>query len=416
MFGTLFVQECKMTLKSLTYYILIAVIVFFYGTQMGSFAGLSKPVGGQEETYGTKPSEDKNKVMEITLAMLANDYESNEYTAYPVGFYKKVVLNEKKQEKIHQILKECTGLDDGYADAVQQEEIRETGDDIQKIMAGIVQGRLAADPSLTYGRFLELMEQVDELLGGGTDYDPVTVGTNAVDPLTYEEAMESYEACLNTDRISRGYARLFCDYMGIILSLLPVFLAVTRSIRDRRAQVSEVIYARKVSSASVVLSRYLAAVVMVGIPVLLLSIMPLLQCVYYGKSLGVSVDIFAFVKYFCGWLLPTIAVVTAMGFFVTELTNGPAAILIQGVWWVVSIFFNFQNLVGSMGWNLVPRFNNNEKTAIWLAVFPQMVKNRIFYSILAAVLAAATVWIYQLKRKGVLGNGGKISANRKRVS
>lgn len=100
----------------------------------------------------------------------------------------------------------------------------------------------------------------------------------------------------------------------------------------------------------------------------------------------------------------------------TELTNGPAAILIQGVWWVVSIFFNFQNLVGSVGWNLVPRFNNNEKTAIWLAVFPQMVKNRIFYSILAAVLAAATVWIYQLKRKGVLGNGGKISANRKRVS
>ena len=405
-----------MILKSLTYYILLAAVIAFYGTQMGSFQGLSQPVEGREETYGTKPSEDKNKVMEITLAMLADDYDVNEYTAYPVGFYKKVILNKEKQEKIHQILKECTGLDDGYADAIQHVEAPETESDLQRMIVGLRQGRLPAAPSLTYERFLELMGETDDLLGGGTDYDPESVGSNAVDPLTYEEAMESYEASLYTDRISRGYARLFCDYMGIMLALLPVFLAVTRSIRDRRAQVSEVIYARKVSSAAVVLSRYLATVVMIGVPVALLSIMPLLQCVYYGKSLGVSVDIFAFAKYFCGWLFPTIAVVTAMGFFVTELTNGPVAILIQGVWWMVSIFFNFRSLVGGVGWNLIPRFNNHAKTDVWLQVFPQMVRNRIFYSVLAAALVAATVGIYQLKRKGVLGNGRKISANRKRVS
>ncbi len=275
-----------MTLKSLTYYVLIAVLVFFYGTQMGSFAELNKSVEGREETYGTKPSEDKNKVMEVTLAMLADDYEYNEYKAYPVGFYKKVILNEKKQEKIHQILRECTGLEEGYADAVQQTVHPETADAALVVMAGAGEGRLAAAPSLTYERFLELMGQVDELLGGGSDYDPETVEGNAVDPLTYEEAMAAYEMTLNTDRITRGYARLFCDYMGIVLSLLPVFLAVTRGIRDRRAQVSEVIYIRKVSSAAVVLSRYLAAVVMIGIPVLLLSIMPLFQCIYFGKPLG----------------------------------------------------------------------------------------------------------------------------------
>lgn len=416
MFGSLFIQECRMTLKSLTYYILLAAVIFFYGTQMGTFNGLSKPVEGQEKTYGSKPCEDKTKVMEITLAMLADDYEANEYTAYPVGFYKNVTLNEKKQEIIHQVLKECTGLEEGYADAVQFEEEAGTENEVQKILEGFGVGRLAAAPSLTYERFLELMGQVDELLGGGTDYDPETVETNAVEPMTYEEALEVYEASLNTDHISRGYARLFCDYMGIILALLPVFLAVTRSIRDRRAQVGEVIYVRKASSAAVVLSRYLACVVMVGLPVLLLSFMPLFQCIYYGKSLGVSVDNLAFVKYFFGWLLPTIAVVTAMGFFVTELTNGPVAILFQGVWWLVSVFFNFQKLVGGVGWNLVPRFNSDQETAVWLSVFPQMVKNRIFYSLLTVVLTAATVGIYQLKRKGVLGSGRKISANRKRVS
>lgn len=405
-----------MTLKSLTYYLLIAAVIVFYGTQMGSFKGLSKPVEGKEETYGVKPSEDKKEIMESTLAMLANDYDTNEYIVYPVGFYKRVTLNEEKQEKVHQILKECTGMEDGYADAVQFVKLPETESDLLKMMTGIAQSHLAVEPSLTYERFLELMEQVDELVGGGSSYDPKSIETNAVEPQTYEEAMEAYEMSLSTDRISRGYARLFCDYMGIVLALLPVFLAVTRSIRDQRAQVSQVIYARKVSSAAVVLSRYFAAVVMIGIPVVLISFMPLFQCIYYGESLGVSVDIFAFVKYFCGWLLPIIAVVTAVGFFVTELTNGPVAILVQGVWWLVSIFFNFHNLVGAVGWNLVPRFNSQQETDVWIAVFPQMVRNRIFYSLLAAVLVAATVGIYQLKRKGVLGNGGKISANRKRVS
>lgn len=416
MFGSLFIKECKMTWKSLTYYVLLAAAILFYGTQMGTFSTLSKPVEGQEESYGTKPSEDKEKIMEVTLAMLADDYDSNEYVTYPVGFYKKVILNEEKKEKIHQILKECTGLEDGYADAVQRAEIPETESGVRIIMPGMEQERLTAAPTLTYERFLELMGEVDEILGGGSDYDSKSVENNAVDAATYEDALKEYEASLYTDRITGGYARLFCDYMGIILALLPVFLAVTRSIRDRRAQVSEVIYVRKVSSAAVILSRYLACVVSIGVPVLVLSFMPLFQCIYYGKSLGVAVDIFAFFKYFGGWLLPTIAVVTSMGFFVTELTNGPAAILVQGVWWMVSVFFNFNNLVGGVGWNLVPRFNNKGKTAVWLEVFPQMIKNRIFYSVLAVVLLAATVGIYEWKRKGVFRNGRKILANRKSVS
>lgn len=416
MFGTLFLKECGQIVKSLTFYIFLVVLIFFYSTQMGSFETLDKPEEGNEATYGMKPSGDKNRIMASTLAMLADNYENNSYTAYPVGFYKQVVLNEEKKEKVNQILQECTGLEDGFSEAVEREElpVNELGTPV--MMQGVNQGQLVPADTLTYDRFLDLMEQVDDLLGGGSDYARDAVINNAQDPMSYEEAMAEYEASLKTDRVSKGYARLFCDYMGIILSLLPVFLAVTRSVRDKRAQASQVIYARRVSSVSVVLSRYLSTVALAGLPVLLLSIMPLLQCIYYGKSLGVSVDMFAYLSLFFGWLLPTIAVVTALGFFLSELTSGPAAILIQGVWWLISVFANMNRLVGGVGWNLVPRFNSKQETAVWLEVFPQMVRNRIFYSILAVVLVMGTVGIYHLKRKGVLGNGRKLFGNRQRVS
>ena len=114
-----------------------------------------------------------------------------------------------------------------------------------------------------------------------------------------------------------------------------------------------------------------------------------------------------------GWLLPEILVVTALGFFVTELTGGPLAILIQGFWWLASLFSNTNSLVGGVGWNLMPRFNSSQDTAVWLEVFPQMVKNRLFYTVLALMLAAATVWVYHLKRKGVLQNGRKFLGRRK---
>ena len=145
----------------------------------------------------------------------------------------------------------------------------------------------------------------------------------------------------------------------------------------------------------------------------LLGIMPAWQSVYYGNVLGASPDPLAYVKYTLGWLLPEILVVTALGFFVTELTGGPLAILIQGFWWLASLFSNTNSLVGGVGWNLMPRFNSSQDTAVWLEVFPQMVKNRLFYTVLALMLAAATVWVYHLKRKGVLQNGRKFLGRRK---
>lgn len=411
---TLLGKECRQTAKSLIFYLMVLILVFFYTSQMGTLEPFEKPAEGEEASYGMRPSEDPRMIMEATLGLLASDYVADRYTAYPMGFYKEVILTEEKQEIVHRILEECTGVDSGYEDLITSPKMQELSDGSLLVTPGGSVAIPVAD-TLTYDRFLKLMGQVDDLLGGGSCYDPETVNQNAMVPKTYEEAMQEYEDSLTLDRVTRGYARLFCDYMGLVLGLLPVFPAVVRAMRDRRAGAVQVIYARSASSVTIVLSRWLAAVVMLLIPILLLGIMPAMQSVYYGNLLGASPDPLAFVKYTLGWLLPEILVVTALGFFVTELTGGPLAILLQGLWWLISIFANANALVGGVGWNLIPRFNSSQDTAVWREVFPQMVRNRLVYSLLALLLLAGTAGIYHLKRKGVLGNGRKFVDRRKGV-
>ena len=92
--------------------------------------------------------------------------------------------------------------------------------------------------------------------------------------MTYEQAMEEYKALCSKDRITGATARLFCDYAGIILSVLPVFLGVTRCLRDKRAQVSQVIFSHRACALVIIASRYLANVCMAFLPVVLTAFGP----------------------------------------------------------------------------------------------------------------------------------------------
>ena len=51
--------------------------------------------------------------------------------------------------------------------------------------------------------------------------------------MTYEQALLEYDNILYKDKVSGAYARLFCDYIGIILGLLPVFLPTYKIPQDR---------------------------------------------------------------------------------------------------------------------------------------------------------------------------------------
>ncbi|MEG1284800.1 MAG: ABC transporter permease [Romboutsia sp.] len=403
MFKTLFLKECKEILKSITYYIFLACIVIFFITQMGSFQGISKPTPNQE-SYGFKYSDDENIIMQATIDRLAHEFSENSYTTYPIGFYKEVKLNDDEIAKIYKILENITGISENelvnkfknYTSIqhIPQVEFIKVKDDI------------------TFEEFSKYIGEVDDILGGGSYFfNTQKLNINTWIERTYDDALKDYESIINNDKISRAWARLFSDYMGIVLAILPIFLAVTRVLKDKRAKAEQVIFSKQCSSTVIILSRYLAMVAMIILPLILISITPTLQSIYSADSNGISADYFAFIRAIFGWLMPTVLVTVSMGFLLTELTNGPIAILVQGIWWFISISLGVSNLVGNVGMNLIPRFNSFGDYDIYNSIFNELVINRVFYSIIGTLLIVLTIFIYDKKRKGKLNLNGKILKN-----
>ncbi|GAA3646165.1 hypothetical protein [Asaccharospora irregularis] len=402
MFKTLFLKECKETLKSITYYIFLACIVIFFITQMGSFPGIAKPVQGQE-SYGFKHDAGESVIIQSTIDKLAFELESNSFPTYPIGFYKEVKLSDEDMSKIYKIFESLTGLN--------KEQLIKQIKDYNSTKEDVLVDVVKVKDNISFQEFSKEMDKIDDVLGGGSFYNSKRLSVNARVERTYDDALKDYESIINNDKISRAYARLFSDYMGIVLAILPMFLAVTRVLKDKRAKSEQVIFAKKCSSTVIILSRYLAIISMIILPLILISITPTLQSIYSANSNEISADYFAFIKVIFGWLMPTVLVTVSMGFLLTELTNGPIAILVQGIWWFVSILLGAFNLVGNVGMNLVPRFNTFGAYDIYSRIFNELVINRVFYSVVGIVLIVMNIFVYDIKRKGKFNLNGKILKN-----
>lgn len=378
-------------------------MIMFYMTQVGDFGMLAKPAPNQDD-YGFTYSEDEAIIMQNTADTLALEVIQNNYSTYPIGFYKIVTLNDKKQARMEEILTEVTGIS---LEELQAEFNRYFADEMMTFYGFPV--KVSSD--LTYGKFKNLMEEADKLLGGGSSYKESSLKINARVPMTYEDALEEYEEIIEKDRYTGAYARLFCDYMGVVLAILPVFIAVTRELRDRRARANEVIYSRRASSFYIVFTRYLAMLSMLLLPVILISIFPTVESLYFGAKEGITIDPLAFLKYILGWLLPTMMAATAVGVFFTQLTDTAIAILIQGFWWFASVFLGAINIKGGYGWNLIPRHNTLGGYQVFHDNFNILAANRITYALAAILLVLGTVILYDNKRKGKIRLRGKISKN-----
>lgn len=416
MFFGLFLKECKQIFKSTTYYLFVIIMVIFYFTQTGGFTDIAKPLPNQE-SYGTRDSENENEIMESTLGKLLEDWYQNTYIAYPTGFYKKISLNESKAAKVGKILEEATGKSQTELKNIAEKE----NPDLDPSSPVPTQGIRIVQPdkNLTYAHFVELMDAVDTLIGGGktSSFAENGLGASVQVPVTYEEALKEYEDILKIDLITNAQARLFSDYLGIMLAILPVFISVTRGLRDKRAGAAGVIYSKRASSIAIISSRYLSTIVMSILPLLILAVSPTLEGVYYGNSIGAEVDTMAYFTHILGWLMPSMLVAISVGFFLTELTDSALGILIQGIWWYVSLNMGLQTgLEGGFGLNLIPRWNTVGGTADFAAQLPQLAINRLFYIALSILLMVGTIFIYYLKRKGTWKLNGILFTNRKSKS
>lgn len=414
MFARLFARECRQTAKSLIYYFYIGFVAVFFLSQMGSVTIHEKPREGQS-SYGTKPSDDPGVTMSKTLGKLAGDYYHEHFVTYPIGFAKTVTLSAAERSEIDGILEELTGMDEQARVSCMEQELK---DGMDPMPDGSYVSRQTVDikpaDGITYEIFVKKMQRVDDLLGGGSSYAEEKLSSNASVDMTYEDALEQYQDLIEKDKFTGGYARLFCDYMAIVLGIAPVFMAVTRSLRDKRASMQEVIFVRSSSSAVIVTARYAAMAVMMAIPVFLLSLMPLIQCLLYTSGAGIAADGLAFVKYTIFLLVPEILAVSALGMMLTELTGTAIAIVVQLIWWFISIFGGAGSIHGgNYGWNLIPRNNSVLNYSVYIQDFRQLLANRLLYVGLAVGFLALTVFIYGAKRKGRLNFHGTLRANRK---
>ena len=408
MFMTLFRKECAQTVKSLIYWLYVACLVLFFNSQLGNMHILAPPQEGQENylDYGYKTDISEQEIMKTGAGSLVWSYYYDNYVTYPVGYAKSVSLDEEEKEEIGDIIYSLTGMKPEEIEA-RIASFFETHD-IQT-----TQYEVRLKKSLTYEEFLQHMDSVAEILGPGSGYTEEMLRANVRIPVDYKGAVENYRDLTEKEGLTGGYTRLFCDYMGVILGILPVFVTATRVLRDKRSRMQELIYVRRASSGTVMGSRYLALICMHMLPAVVLSVIPTINCIRAGIA-GADLDYLAWMKYDLGWLLPMVMAVISVGILCTELTETALAVLIQTAWWFISLMTGGTSMYGgNYGWNLIPRHNTELNYAGFAEGFRQLAVNRIIYAVLALAFLALTIFIYERKRKGHLRRDGKIFRNHK---
>lgn len=437
----LYIRECRRIATSIIFYLFIAILVFswfqnFRGVTKTEIdwangispanigferALLSKP-SPDDDYFGSKTSEDNPEAIMtgVTRALLA-EYESNSYATYPIGYYKAITLSGDEQSRVLEIICEITGLTeeqledlpDDYFPAItgtiisfDAMTIDENGDLTTK-MENSEETDAEQDKTkhfisqVTYERFKELMQEMENIIGEeGSKYSTEMMITYfGMSEVTYEEAYAEYNKTIEKDKITGGFARLFCDYMGLVLGLYPIFIVVIMWLFDRTSNTSELIYCRKISTLKLVLSRYFAGITMVLIPVILLSFESLIPLISFGADKGIPIDGLAYVKYILWWLLPTVMIVSATGMFFTLLTDSPIAIVLQFLWWMID-----KGMTGLSGdtsiVTLMIRHNTLRGYEIIQEGFETICMNRLLLVGLSIMFVILSVCVLGQKRKG----------------
>ena len=426
----LYLKECKKIASSIIFYLFIGILIFswfqnFRGvtqTEINWANGmepadigferplLSKP-SEKDDYFGSKVSEDNPEaIMTGVTRALLSEYEANSYATYPLGYYKAITLSGDEQKQVLGILCEITGL--------TEEELKNLSDDYFPAVTGTIisfdamnvdkdgnlnmeMGSRTDTKSEDNEHFKELMRKMEAIIGEkGSQYAPKMMLTYfGMSEMNYEEALKEYNQTINQDKVTGGFARLFCDYMGLALGLYPVFLVVIIWMKDRMSNVIELIYSRKVFSIKLVLSRYLAVITMVLIPVLLLSLESLVRLMSFGAKNGIQVDCFAYIKYIVWWLLPEVMLVCAIGMFFTLLTDSLIAIVFQFLWWMVD-----KGITGLSGdtklTTLMIRHNTLRGYEIIQKDLQIIFMNRLLMAGIGILFVILSIWVLTFKRKG----------------
>lgn len=432
----LFIKELKKICFSVVYILFVCFMLFswhnnFYGitnkeiqsSKTADTSILDKPEENAE-SYGTKSEEVPEKIICGGTDILIIEYLKNSYATYPFTYYKEITLSEKEQAEILDIISEITGLNekqirnlpDDYFPAVNGNIIH-YGDNANQgengsftIEMGTNENDISSNDytkhfvsQVSYERFKELMKKAENIIGKGSNYSMESLSHYyGLSEMNYDEAMNEYNQTIYDDKVSNAFARLFCDYMTRVLGLYPVFVAVIFWLKDKRNRMNELIDCKQTKTMKLIGVRYLAILVAVILPVIILSFESLIPLIRYSADTGIAIDVFAFLKYITWWLIPTAMIVTSLAMFLTILTGTPFAILIQFVWWFVD-----SSVTGLSGdtsiVTLMIRHNMLQGSEIISRDFALICLNRGLFVFFSVILVGLSCMVYHKKRGGKLG-------------
>ncbi len=399
----LFFKECKKTVCSMVFILYIFTVIFMYVTQFNGV--LEKPIeppeAGQEQ-YGMIEKEIPEILMPAAIESLVTEYLSGYYGAYPFMFYKKINLTENDEKRMAEIIEKLSGLKKEELDNFSEFEpggyktvLDDNGKQMLKYEKAVLP-EVKIPNDMTYEYFKELMKQADEIIGGGSKYDEKNLVNNFSNvSMSYEEALEEYKQI--NENIAESYTRLFCDYIGIILAIIPVFVCAFVWNIDEKSYIEQLVYSKKISSIKIILIRYLALIFCITIPIIVIFIHSMIgvnnlypdRSIHFLKAAGLAVL----------WLIPSILCVTSLGALLSESLSSLLAIFVQGVWWYISLEMN--KLTGSITkWTLIIRHNTLGDMQLFERQFENFCFNRLIYTVLSLICICITIFIYDKKRKG----------------
>lgn len=435
-----FLKESKVTARYITYLVfLIALTAMFFfqyqvdvnydlkQAQKGILFEESRWGGTQNNllvkplpdarSYGTMDAEIPEQVMQNATYRLFRDISNNRFDTFLFGAietHKR--LDYEERQRVYDIFEKITGQTVYQVDAAFHEmdlakvveekglSVKQAKDFLKKdyykklaqefnpnqstTLLYNYENYMPIREDLSYEEYKELINEVKSIIGRETaDYEELS--RYGAIPLTYEHAAALHEAFVSADGISGAYARLFCDYMGIIAGIMPAFIAVEAAFgglkRKKNTKIVRSVYEPKTNQIWV---RFSSIATLSFIPVVFLALAATFELSVGVKPLGLTIDYFAFLKYSVVWLLPTVMFAVAVGLFFTIFSRRTIGIFVQSLVWIWSVMFWGQNGLASIkyGTNMFLRHNVVGEYQTYLASQNEIFMNRAAYTILALAL------------------------------
>jgi len=315
--------------------------------------------------YGLKEENDMRKMVSSFKSSLEADIEHEKVMSYNfLGFGKYIKINKKQSIEVSSLL-------DRVVRELESEKLTEI-------------------------KLNRLMDEIDAVLGGGTNYGAKYRKYIFRSYNSYSEAKKEFADIEENDKVTNAYARYLADYMGMIGLVAPAFLSAFIILRDKKYGMNELIYCKSFQSVSYIFAKILGVVIVIMFIFYAIAFHATLSFQANANIYGYIIDKLSFFKYITIWVLPTVIFSSTIGITLSLVfANGIPAILFQ----ILLFFLTAQVQLGDYGFDkVIIRYNEVSSYEKFLQYEQMILVNRVYVMALSIFLGILASILYSVRR------------------